>query len=199
MESALAWIGQIASWIGQWIPRWSHLDTTEGAILYRGYLWPLSWRKWGWRPFLGEMKVTTVGQGIHFWWPARTTLCSYPTARQTDRLESQTLETADGKTFIVAGTITYCVTDLTLLLPVVHMATRNTVDLAMTALHDVCCEMSWEGLQNEQRKGTLKTKLKNAAQRQLEEYGIKVIKFQLNSLARCRVLKVSQSTSSEEN
>lgn len=182
MESALAWIGQIASWIGQWIPRWSILDTTEGAVKY-----------------VGGKHVVVCGPGVHFYWPARTTFVVYPTARQTDRLETQTMESKDGKTFLVGGTLTYRVEDLALLIPMTHSPATTTVDLAMTAVHDVCCDMNWADLQTEQRKGTLKTKLRNAAQRDLSELGIKVLQLKLNTLARCRVIKVSQSTSSEEN
>lgn len=182
MDSAFAWLREIAEWLGRFIPKWVVLDTTEGAVKYvRG------------------SKVVVCGPGIHWHWPVTTKWIEYPTARQTDRLETQTMESTDGKTFIAGGTITYYVTDLALLLPVVHLATRNTIDLSMLALHDVCCDMAWAELQLEQRRGTLKTKLKNAAQKQLEEYGIKVIKFQLNTMARCRVIKVSQSTASEEN
>lgn len=182
MESALAWIGQIATWIGQWIPRWTILDTTEGAIKY-----------------VGGNRVVVCGPGIHFYWPARTSLVMYPIARQTDRLESQTMESRDGKTFLVTGTMTYRVEDLALLLPYTHSPTTTTIDIAMTSIHDVCCTFDWADLQEEQRRGTLKTKLRLAAQRDLSELGIKVIMLKLNTLARCRVIKISQSTSSEEN
>jgi len=182
MESALSWIGQIAEWIGAFVPRWAILDTTQGAI-----------------KFVGGSKVRVCGPGVHFWWPARTTLVTYPTAQQTDRLGTQTMETKDGRTFIVEGTITYCVENLALLIPVTHSATTAIVDITMTVVHDVCCSMDWETLQAEQRKGTIKTKLRNAAQKELSEYGIKVLRLKLNTLAKCRVLKISQSTSNEEN
>lgn len=182
MTGAFEWLGKLVEWFGQFFPRWTILDTTEGAV-----------------KFVGGKKVIVCGPGIWWWWPARTVWIAYPTARQTDRLESQTLESTDGKTFMVSGTLTYMVEDLGKLLPFTHSATKNTLDIAAAALHDVCCDFSWDELQSEQRKGTIKTKLRNEAQKQLGEYGIRVIKFQLNSLARCRVLKVSQSTSSEEN
>lgn len=204
MESALAWIGQIASWIGQWIPRWSILDTTEAAVKYRGYLWPQSVRNrvakiLGTTAFDGEMNLTVCGPGIHFYWPAHSAFKSWPTACQTDRLETQTMESSDRVTFIISGTLTYSIEDIALLLPMTYNPTHTIVDLAMTALHEVCCDMSWEDLQREGRRGTLKTKLRNSAQKQLSEYGVKVIKLQINSQARCRVIKISQSTATEEN
>ena len=108
------------------------------------------------------------------------------------------METTDGKTFIVAGTITYSVSDLKALLSTTHSATTNTRELAASAVHDILCDYTWDELQAEQRKGTLKTKLKNEAQRQLLDYGVRVLKLQLTSLARCRVYKISQSTANEE-
>lgn len=182
MDQALAWVGKIAEWLGAFIPRWVILDTTESAI-----------------KFVGGKRIVVCGPGIHFWWPARTTIRSYPIARQTDRLESQTMETSDGKTFLVAGTITYRVDDIGLLVPFVHSCMTAVTDIAMLALHSVCCSLTWNELQQEQRKGTLGTKLRNAAQKDLAELGIKVLTLRLNTLAKCRVIKVSQSTSTEEN
>lgn len=182
MSEALAWIGQIADWLGKFIPRWAILDTTEGAI-----------------KFVGGKKVVVCGPGVHVWWPVRTLFHAYPIARQTDRLETQTMESRDGKTFMVSATITYQVENLGLLVPMTHNAATATIDIAMTAVHDVLCQFTWEELQAEQRLGKLKTKLRNAAQKDLTELGIKVLMLKTNSLARCRVIKVSQSTASEEN
>lgn len=182
MDSAFAWLREIAEWLGRFIPKWVVLDTTEGAIKY-----------------VGGKRVVACGPGVHFYWPVRTTFQPYPIARQTDRLESQTMESRDGKTFIVGGTLTYKVLDIEKLLPCVHSPATTTIDIAMTAIHDVCCQFEWAVLQEEQRRGTLKTKLKNAAQKDLTELGIDVLVLKLNTLARCRVIKVSQSTSTEEN
>lgn len=182
MDSALAWIGQVAEWFGRFIPRREILDTTEGAIKY----------KHGSEPVF-------CGPGIHWWWPWSSTWMAHPMARQTDRLESQVMETKDGKTFIVSATITYEVRDLVAFVTRVHSPLTTVLDLAMTAVHDTLPALTWDELQAENRRGTLKTKLKNAATKQLNGYGIELLKLQLNTLARCRVLKVSQSTASEEN
>lgn len=181
MESALAWIGQIAEWVGRFFPRWYILTTTEGAVKY-----------------IRGRKIKVCGPGVHWVWPATTAWETYPTARQTDRLETQTMETKDGKTFIVAGTITYSVSDIQALITTTHSAAGLIAELSASAVHDICCDFDWSELQTEQRKGTLKTKLKNEAQKQLKDYGVQVIKLQLTSLARARVLKISQSTASEE-
>ncbi len=182
MGEAFAWIGQVFEWLGRFIPRKIVLDTTEAAIKFKH-----------------GNEVVYCPPGVHWYWPWTTNWSVYPIVNQTDRLETQTMETVDGRTFIVSGTLTYSIDDLRLLVPCVHNAATAVIDIAMTAVHDVCCDMTWETLQLEQRKGTLKTKLRNEAQRQLVEYGVRVIRLKLNTLARGRVLKVSQSVSQEEN
>lgn len=181
MGAAFEWVGLIAQWIGAFIPRWVVLDSTEAAVKY----------------VRGRPKFCASSQ-VHFYWPVVTIWQQYPIARQTDRLESQTIESKDGKTFIVAGTITYMVTDLMALLTTTHSATTNTRELAASAVHDICCDYDYAELQLKNQKGTLKTELKNEAQKQLAEYGVRVLKLQITSLARARVYKISQSTASEE-
>jgi hypothetical protein len=109
------------------------------------------------------------------------------------------METSDGKTFIASGTITYEIYDLMMLVTTTHSPSQSIIEIAGTVLHDVMCKPTWAELQGEQRAGTLKTKLKNAAHGELHGYGVRVIRFKLNTLARGRVLKISQSTASEEN
>lgn len=182
MDSALAWIGQVAEWFGQFIPRRTVLDSTEAAV------------KW----VSGHDPILCPPGTCPWWWPWTSKIECFPIARQTDGIETQTLETKDGKNFIVNGTLTYEVTDLLKLLTSVHSAVTAIAEIATSALNDVLCKMTWDEIQDEQRKGTLKTKLRAAAAKELDEYGIKVIRFKLNSLARCRVLKVSQSIAAEE-
>lgn len=181
MESALAWVGQIAAWIGQWIPRWVILDPTMGAVKYvRG------------------QRVIPLSAGIHFYWPVTTTMETYPVARQADDLRSQTIVTTDDKTVVVGGMIVYRVPEPVKLLPTTFRPQQAIKDIALTCIHDVCCRMSWADLKKGQQKGTLDTKLRNEARYQLEEYGVEVIKVQLTDLAPARVYKVMQSTSQDE-
>jgi regulator of protease activity HflC (stomatin/prohibitin superfamily) len=182
MESALAWIGQIVNWLGAFIPRWVIMDTTEGGV-----------------KFVCGKKPAALGPGIHWYWPLVTTLVMYPTARQADNLRTQTLVTTDDKVVVVGGMIVYEVADVLTLLSTSHSAATTIKDLALTALHDVCCRMSWEELKAEQRKGTLDTKLRHAAQSVLRSYGVTVLKVMLTDLAPTRVIKLLQSTAQEEN
>lgn len=182
MESAFAWFGQLVDWFGKFVPRWVILDTTEGAVKYVRGAHPVA-----------------LAPGIHWYWPLITTLNTYPTARQADRLPTQTITTADGKTVILGAMVVYRVTNILTLLSQNHSATGTIRDIAMTAVHDVCCRMTWAELQDEQRRNTLDTKLKNKTRDALEEYGVAVVKVMLIDLALVRVLRISQSTSQEEN
>lgn len=184
MESALAWIGQIAGWIGQWIPRWTILDPTVDAVKY----------------VKGVPKHCKGGR-VHWWWPATTTFDTYPTARQADDLRSQTFMAADEDQDIVVvagGMIVYEVVDIMKLLPTTYRASQAIKDIAITCIHSVCCELTWKELKAAQKSGKLDRKLKGEAQSALSDYGVRVLKVQLTDLTRARALKVFQSTSKDE-
>jgi regulator of protease activity HflC (stomatin/prohibitin superfamily) len=175
MDSALAWIGQLAEWIGKFFPRLVILDPRKGGV-----------------KFIRGQKVVQL-KPLDVYWPILTEIDTYPVVRQTDNLVTQTFVTKDDVTIAVGGMIVYEVTDVVKLLTTVHNAIHAIQDIALTAIHDVCCNMTWEQLKDEQRKGTLDTKLRKATEKQLSEYGVKVIKCMLTDLARTRVLKVIQS------
>ena len=194
MESAFAWIQNIVEWLGQFIPRKVLLDTTEGAIKF---VTRVQWHWTRWPERTSECIACTAG--AHWYWPYTSKWIEYPMARQTERLETQTLESTDRIPFIVSGALTFAISDLMMLVPTTYSAQSTIKEIAATALHDVCCELSWDQLQTMQQKGTLKTALKNEAKRLLKDYGVEVLDFRLNSLARCRVYRVSQATASEDS
>lgn len=180
METAFAWIGQLASWLGAFFPRWVIINPTKKGLKYvRG------------------KRIVPLGPGIHWYWPVLTEFDWYPAVRQADDLRSQTVVTADDKVIVVGGMIVYEVIDIVKLLPCTHSPQKMIEDMTITSIHDVCCKFTWDELKMGQRKGTLDTKLKNETQKQLDEYGVKVFKVQLTDLAPTRVLKLLQSTSQD--
>ena len=178
LDNAFGWIGQIIEWFGRFIPRWEILDTTEGAIKYKRGKTPIF-----------------CGPGIHWWWPAVSKFVSFPIARQTTSLPTQTIVTADNKVVAISGLIVYRVEDLMKLLPTTYQPDQAIGEIALTAVHRVCCRLTWEELTLRQRMGTLGTRLRKAAQRELEDYGVRIIKVQLTDLAPARVFKLIQTTS----
>lgn len=181
MGSAFEWIGKIAEWFGQFIPRWIILDPRTGGVKY-----------------VKGSRVVELKAGVHWYWPATTTYDTYPTVRQTDNLVSQTIVTLDSHTVTVGAMVVYDVFDVVKLLTTVHNAVHAIQDISLTAIHDVICNLSWVDLMTEQRRGTLDTKLKNAAKKQLADYGVNVQKCMLTDLTnKTRVLRVIQTTSTD--
>lgn len=180
MDSALAWIGQLAEFIGRFFPRLIQLDPRQSGVKFvRG-------------------RIVKKLHPLDVYWPLVTTYDTYPVVRQTDNLVTQTISTKDDRTVAVGGMIVYEVTDVVKLLTTVHNAISTVQDIALTAIHDVCCNMTWDELKAEQRKGTLDTKLRKATEKQLAEYGVRVIKCMLTDLAQTRVLKVIQSINKDD-
>jgi regulator of protease activity HflC (stomatin/prohibitin superfamily) len=149
MDAALAWIGQLAEFIGRFFPRLILLDPRTGGVKFvRG-------------------RVIKKLRPLDIYWPLVTTYDTYPVVRQTDNLVTQTIVTKDNRTIAVGGMIVYEVTDVEKLLTTVHHAMRAVQDIALTAIHDVCCNMTWDELKDAQRRGTLDTETEEAAKKQL--------------------------------
>lgn len=185
MESALAWIGQIAQWVGQWFPRWETLDMATGALKTRGSF------------FRAGVTLIPCGPGLHWWWPATTKWETYPVAFQTDNLPSQTVETADGQSVTVGGMISYRVADIQKLITECHSPVMAIRTVTLPAIHQVACRMEWEKLKEEQRRGTLDTKLRNAVKVRLETFGISVDSVELTDMTEVVSLRLIQSTQSD--
>lgn len=177
MEAAFAWLGKLMEWVGEFIPRRVILDPTMGGC-----------------KFVGGKKVKVMGPGVHWYWPFWTAFHTYPTARQADDLRSQTVVTTDDRTVVVGGMIVYEVSDVEKILAHTYKPQDSIRDIALTAIHDVICQMSWEELRAAQRSGILDRKLKSECYQALKPYGVTTLKVQLTDLAPARVLRLVQST-----
>lgn len=193
MDAALGWIGAIIEWIGKFFPRFATLEMNQGALKTEGFFLPPRFRR-----FKDDCRITVMGPGLHWWWPATTTFERYPTAYQTDNLPSQTIETPDGATVTVGGMISYRITNLGLLLPFCHEPIKVIQTVTLPAIHQVVCRLPWAELQEQQRKGTINTKLRNEAKKRLAEFGIEVSDVELTDLARARVFRLIQSTQQDD-
>jgi regulator of protease activity HflC (stomatin/prohibitin superfamily) len=180
MEGALAWIGQIAEWVGRFVPRWEIIPTTHGGV-----------------KFVKGHKVVPLGPGLHFFWPLVTELTTYPMARQAVDLRTQTFVTHDDKVIAVGGLIVYEIKDIAAILAHTYDPQETIRDITATAIHDVCCQKSWDELKAGQRSGSLDRDLRRETAKGLDSYGVKVLKTTLTDLAPCRVLKVISSSSKD--
>ena len=176
MNEALAWVGQIASWVGQFIPRWSIIKTTHGGV-----------------KFVRGWKVRPVGPGIHWWWPVTTELAVYPVARQANDLRSQTLETEDEVTVVASSVIVYEVHDIKALIAYTYDPDNTIMEVALATVQDVLTRLTWREASTMKRR-VLNTALKNNAQKMLDPYGGTVRNRNLSDRARCPVFKVLTDT-----
>lgn len=180
MEGALAWISEIARWFGQFVPRFLIIEATHGGVKFVR----------GWR-------VVKLDPGFHVFWPLVTTVKTYPTARQADDLRSQTIVTADGRTIVVGGMVVYEVEDIEKILAHTFQPETTIRDIALSAFHDVCCQLTWDQITEQQRSGKLDRTLRAEVKKSLDDYGIRVLKTMLTDLAPCKVLKLINSNSSD--
>lgn len=180
MDSALAWIGTIADWVGQFIPRWRIVDTTEAAV------------KW-----VRGSRVVVLGPGIHWYFPATTRFVVHPVARQTNNLKSQTITLRDDKVIVVGGLCVFEIKDIEAVLAHTYLPDETIRDITLSAIHDVCCQLSWTEITEQQRSGELDRKLKVEARKDLDRYGVRVLKITLTDLAPVRVLKIVQATTAD--
>lgn len=172
MNEALAWIGQIAEWVGRFIPRWEVIPTNKGAV------------KW-----IRGSKVKFKGPGILVWWPAWTEVAIYPTARQSNILVPQTLQSSDGVNFVGTLVIVYSVDDLVALLTQTDDADNTIGEISLMVGQDVLSGKPWEEVKNRKRS-KLHTELRRRGQAVLKPYGVKVHELFLKDLATCRVYRL---------
>lgn len=173
MDSALAWVGHLVEWIGQFIPRWTIIPTFQGGV-----------------KFIRGHKVVPLGPGFHPYWPLTTLIRTYPTARQANDLRPQIIVTSDDKTVIVGGMIVYEIVDIEKILANTWDPDDTIRDIALSVIHERCSAYSWEGLKEaagDQRK--LQRSLLADVQTQLTDYGVKVIKVTLTDMAPAHVVR----------
>lgn len=192
MENAFAWLNRIAEWLTQFVPTWKIVDTREGALKWQTVrLRDLLRGRWD-----PMAKVVTLGPGFHVYWPLFSTLEVYPVKRQSIPLTSQVITTTDEVSVVVSGMMVFDIIDLQKIYAETIDPDDAIKDIASSALHDVCCHKSWEELRKGQGR-SLDTALRNEAKKDLEDYGVRVIKFTLTTCARTRVYRVVNSTAQE--
>lgn len=139
--------------------------------------------------FVRGKHVKEFGPGLVFWWPFLTSMLTCPTVRQVLEIKPQTVTTDDGKTVIVAGVVTYRVTNVVAYLAE-NFEAETSVDEAVSAcLREVIVDRSWDKIQDNNRK-SIDTALTKSAAELVECYGIAIERVRLTSLAQATVINV---------
>ena len=169
MDSALGWIGQIAAWVRQFIPKWIIIPTTHGGV------------KW----VMGK-RLVELTPGIHWYWPVVTVLQTYPIVRQSVDLRPQVMVAADGKTFSAGVVVTYTVADLKQLLSTTFDPDEVMSEISLAAIYSVLTTLTLEELQT----NDISSALTEAIQELVTPYGVHVVRAALTEMAPCRVVKL---------
>lgn len=177
MDAAFAWLGNIMTWFGDFIPKVVVLPTTDRAV-----------------KFVGGSRVVAMEPGFHVYWKFRTRWVQLPVVAQTLDLRPQKLVTADDKTVLIGSLVSYEINDITKALAETWNVDATIKDAVLRAGTRVVLAHDWEGLKNEARKGTLDTKLRGEAQKALEPYGVRVLEMSLTDLAPTKVYSLAQAT-----
>ena len=172
MDSALAWVGQIAAWVGRFIPRLLVIEATHGGV-----------------KFVRGWKVRQLNSGMHIYWPLTTKVSFFPIARQADDLRSQTLTTRDAITVAASALIVFEVSDIKTLLSTTYDPDTTIQEIALTAVQDTLTELSWDEIRETPRR-RLDIQLRSSARAELKPYGVNVLKMSLVDLAPCKVIRL---------
>jgi regulator of protease activity HflC (stomatin/prohibitin superfamily) len=176
MESALAWIGQVAEWIGQFFPHLRIVTTTHSAV-----------------KFVRGNKVVVLAPGWHWYWPFFTHFEEYPTARQAIDLRAQTIVTTDDKVIAVSALVVYEIADIEKILAHTYDPDDTIRDISLGVVHDVVCQYAWEDLKAAVRSGKLDRDLRAEMKKGLDSYGVRVIRTTLTDLGPCQIIKLLSS------
>lgn len=173
MDSAFAWIQQLTEWLGRFVPRWVVLESTQAAV-----------------KFVYGRTIVTQREGVVWWWPVVTSISVYPVARQAHDLRAQTIVTKDDKCYAVGGLIVYEIADVEKIVAHTYDPDDTIRDVALTAIHDACIQHDSTSLMDAARSGKLDREMRAEAKKQLDAYGVRVIRMTLTDLAPCRVLRI---------
>jgi regulator of protease activity HflC (stomatin/prohibitin superfamily) len=168
MDAALGWIGQIASWLGSFIPTWTLVRATEGAV-----------------KFLPGGRTKVVGPGIHWYWPVTTEIETVPVVRQVLDTQPQTLMTQDHEPVYVAGLVVFRIIDLHKYMVENYDAADNLDDIVQTAIRKTLVNRDF--LQIQKARADVDNRLTADVQKALEAFGIEVEAARITDFSRARV------------
>lgn len=172
METAFSWIGEIAQWLGRWIPQILIVRATHAGI-----------------KFVRGKKVKEMQPGVHIYWPIMTEVEIFPTARQTHNLPAQVMLTSDRHPVVCGGIVVYTINDIVAALSKNWDVEDTINDIAQTAVISVITAWTLEELISKINTD-IEKELTKATRERLKEYGVKVHKSALTDFSTCRVIRL---------
>jgi regulator of protease activity HflC (stomatin/prohibitin superfamily) len=169
MEAAFAWIGELMSWVGAFIPTWVHVECWETAVLVKR-----------------GRKVRELEPGVTWYWSYWSTVHRRAANRQTKLVRSQELETRDGKQVAAGCMVRYNIEDGVKALIETDDVEGAIDDETMAALCEFVTQQELEEIRK--LRGTANTKLTSKTRSALKQYGVYVERTQLTVFTTGRTL-----------
>jgi regulator of protease activity HflC (stomatin/prohibitin superfamily) len=168
--SLMSVLGDLFLQFLEFFPRLKHIPKTHEAVRFR------------------RGKALRVKCGLRFYWPITTSIMQEPVVRQTLNLENQDLTTKDEQTIALSLVVVYRVADILKALTEQWDLEDTITDIANLAAMEIVRTRTFRELLDEwpeARRGLLQQ-----LRRDLEPYGVKVMKTGLDSFAKTRVLSI---------
>lgn len=124
------------------------------------------------------------GTGIHFYWPLLTEVDIVPIERRTTNLNAQYLTTSDKRSVGVSGICVFKVRDVSKLLTRTWDYQDTITDYGLAAVRNVVATNKFDDLLDP----TIDVQLTKQLRKELNYYGIEVIKVSLNDYAEAFIL-----------
>lgn len=123
--------------------------------------------------------------GLHWYWPLVSEVDIRVTARQTNTLPPQVLETKDGVGVVVGGYVVFYISDI-LAACATNWDVDNTVDdIARSAMVEVVTSHTYEEL----RRG-MTLELTKKCRSKLKQFGVGIKRAGVTDLSRCKTYRV---------
>jgi regulator of protease activity HflC (stomatin/prohibitin superfamily) len=165
----LDWLTDILRWVGRVVPRLVVVNTTHCVVA-----------------FVRGKNAKELRAGCHWLWPVWTNWVSYPVARQSVNLNTQTLLTKDNQTVAVGCIVVYEVDRPLELLAKSYDADETIKDVSLAAVKAYVVRASLEDL----RSRRMDSRLSRRIAKDLEPFGVKVIRAQMSDLAPCLAIRL---------
>jgi len=167
------WLNTIAEALLEFFPRRIIITATHHGIKW----------KWGCEP-------VDLEPNVHWYWPLVTEVAQYPVARQTLKLDSQTLMTSDLKKVMARGMITYRISNIIDACGEHNFDIDDTVaDITQSCIFDLITGWTLEELISDV-EGNIDA-MTEAAQEALNDYGVVVYKVKLTDFSEVRSINLA--------
>lgn len=161
MEAAFGWIGELISWLIEFLPHLGILRKKHGGVKFKR----------------GKI-VREIKPGLYWWWPFVTETETTTCARQTLSLEAQRLTTKDGYTVSVRLVVAYWVEDVVKALVDTDDYDDAAEDLALDAVVEIISTNDWKWI-HENLSGEVRNAVTRKCRGELKKMGLYVEKARI--------------------